>query len=550
MSERSRRTFGMCGRIGPGDGSRVDRMSEILGGVRALVDQPTATLRADAGAVRWPEAPRRAVSWSPTPLPDDMPGEAAQNAAAHDAVSVVAHDSGAVLHGGISGAVPVYAELDAAAGAGVHVCSRLDPLVRTRNRAVRADWDAWAHILATGGPLGGRTTFAGLRRLMPWSRLTVQDSGAVSLDDDGWPWLDVPVEPGASLDPVRDALVDSVGRIGRQEGVASLLSGGWDSRILAVLGSRASEVPPKAWTTSSDTGTVMEELVAAKVAGLVPLRHEIVPPRWDEFADDLDRFVSAVDFQTSFHVWLVPLARRLTGTTEAVLDGLGGGLFVGGAFPDEGSDRPLLDQRFGRLAKYLPEAEAVLHPRVIAGIRERTREGFEELAAPLVEHPFGATFTAYLTRTLPGISLAPYGLVAGVAPVATPFLDNAVVRAALAIPPERHAGGQLYPELLRPLAPELADLPTAAELTPKVRRHPRRVASAEAAARFRELLTAEPVVELLAPALRDADVETWMACLDRTRPQHLIRALATLALWLRQYDGVLDGGGVDGLLPR
>ncbi len=490
------------------------------------------------------------------PLPSSLPDTAAEVARRCDAFSLVVDGGEAHLHAGISGAVPIYVDDGApsghgSAGGAVHFCSRVEPLARTRSGALRPDWDAWAHVLAAGGPLDGRTTFEGIHRMQPWSRIGVHQGSDPELTTAGWPWLDVPSAGPADetrLDAVRDALAAAVTELGSRVPLTSLLSGGWDSRILATLAVRASSGPVRAWTTSSDTGTVMEELVAAKVAEHLGLPHEVVAPRRDGFAADLDLFARSVDYQTSFHVWLVPLARALVGTKGAVLDGLGGGLFVGGAFGDDDTDRPVLDKRFDSLARYLDGAEEMLHPRVVAQLRERTRAGFESIAKPLADHPFASTFTAYLTRTLPGISLAPYGLMASSAPVATPFLDDGVVRAALAIPAEKHADGRLYPELLRTLDGELADLPTALDLTSRPRRHPRRVASVEAAEHFRELLTRDPVRRLLAPGLASAEVDVWQGYLNQTRPQHVIRSLATLSLWLEEYRDVLGDIGVDELM--
>src|SRR5690606_22326070 len=205
--------------------------------------------------------------------------------------------------------------------------------------------------------------------------------------------------------------------------LASLLSGGWDSRVLATLAARV-DSGTSAWTTSSDTGHALEELVAAQVADRLGLAHKIVPPRWDRFGDDLRHFAHAVEHQTSFHIWAVPLADALADTGATVLDGIGGGIFVGGAFPDHGSAQPLIDQRFDRLTHYLDAAAAVLHPNVAAQVRDRTRASFERVAAPLEDHPFGAAFTAYLCRTLPGISLSPFGLFADASPVAAPFVSD------------------------------------------------------------------------------------------------------------------------------
>ncbi|NED97148.1 hypothetical protein G1H11_17760 [Phytoactinopolyspora alkaliphila] len=554
--ERSRRAIGMCGRAGPGDATRVDTMSELLGGVRSLFEGTMGALRADAGAVRWPGTRRSAVSWSPTPLPANLPPDAAAAAEHHDAFSLVTDPTSARMYAGVSGAVPVYADMDAGTSDGVFFCTRLEPLARTRGASLRPDWHAWAHILAAGGPLEGRTTFAGIHRLQPWSRVSVEAGGRPAMTASGWPWLEVAQSGSASVDAVGDALAHVIAELSSRSAVASLLSGGWDSRILAALAARSAASPGAtgdplvAWTTSSDTGTVMEELVAAKVAEHLGVRHRVLPPRHEAFAEDLDYFARSADYQTSFHVWLVPLARALVGSSATVLDGLGGGLFVGGAFPDDESGRPAVDQRFDRLARYLKGAEEILAPGVVAQVRERTWAAFEQVAEPLAKHPFGSTFTAYLTRTLPGISLAPYGLMASSAPVATPFVNNAVVTAALAIPPELHRAGRLYPQLIRRTDAYLAELPTAADLTPRERQLPRRVSSEAAARHLRDLVTREPVRELLAPGLAGADIGVWRRHLDNTRHQHLIRGLATLSLWLDHYADVLSSADVDELMGR
>ncbi|MDV6011086.1 asparagine synthase-related protein [Haloechinothrix sp. LS1_15] len=545
----------VCGSLGGPADDRVAAMGALLGEPPSLIDRQGGSVRGNHGTP-WTEGGTEAVSWSPSPLPGSLPTDAREIAERHDAATLAVPDSGTpYLHAGISGAAPLYVDTaPVRAGSTSHFCSHVDPLARTRRGPLRPDWDAWAQIIAMGGPLEGRTPFEGIRRLAPYERLTTPAEHPQGGIADGWPWLEVTSSGDATLDPLRDALVEAVAALGGRTRLAPLLSGGWDSRILASLAAHTTGdttgTAPAAWTTSSDTGTVLEELVAARVAGKLGLAHTIVAPRRDEFARDLDEFARAVDYQTSFHVWLVPLARALAGNGRTVLDGLGGGVFVGGAFADDDSDRPAVEKRFALMAKYLDAVDVLLHPTVARQIRNRTRAAFENAATPLADHPYGNTFTAYLTRTLPGISLAPFGLVARGNPVATPFLADSVVRAALAIPPERHADGALYAPLLRPLAPEVAGLPTAAETPQPRRHHRRRVASAEAAERFRTLLNREPVRGLLSPRFATESSGTWRWMLNRTGYQHVIRSVATLALWLESYGDLLDDTGTGELLER
>lgn len=526
------RAYGRLGSDGAG------RLAQMDAGLQRVLDSPLVALWA-TGAVAWPDD--TGASWSPTPLPSQLTGPARVVAREHDAVSVIEHEDRVELHGGVSGAVPVY--VDATEGE-VLFSSSIEPLVRTR-AAIEPDWDGWAQMLAAGGPLGGRTTVAGISRLRPWERVTVDREGRVSTDASQWPWLDYAPASGATLTAVGEHLEAAVAQLAGRGRLAPLLSGGWDSRILATLAHRYTEGPLTARTTSSDTGTVMEELIAAKVAAHLGLDQRVLMPHRDQLGADVARFAAAVDYQTSFHVWFVPVQRDLHPGSGTALDGLGGGLFLGGAFPDPaGGDMSVLDRRFNRLTHYLREAEAVLAPKVIHKIRDRTRTGFEEVARPLLEHPFASTFTAYLNRTLPGISLAPYGLLAASTTVATPFLSDRVVAAALQLPPHLHQDGQLYPRLLGRLDPYLAELPTAEQLAPWPRPHPRRIASAEGARQIRDLVLTEPVRELIADDLAAADLPRWQTLLSTTRSQHLLRGLAVMSLWYKAHEGVLGGQGV------
>lgn len=594
--------FAVSGRSGAHEGDRVP-------------GTPGTARTGSAPVVRGPASriDPSALAWAPRAL-DASEVADPTTARLSDAVVVEQGEDRAAVMGGVSGAVPLFVAPDAASGT-LRYSSRLSGLVgrtgedgtrddraREGSRAdgpgLRVDWDAWAHILSAGAPLGGRTTFAGIRRLRPWESAVVERAAGpggtdrVSLERGDWPWLrfGMDAEETAAKDRVGqdpasyasdaereriealgEALEAALGRLTAHHRPISFLSGGWDSRILAAYAKQVTGRAPEAWTTSSDTGIVLEELVAAQAARILGSRHRIVAPRVDRFEADLRAFARSVDHQTSYHVWLVPLVDALAraeepdaeaGSAQArsasaappdadpgiVLDGLGGGLMVGGDFTAGGSRAA----RIAGLTKYLKGASQVLRPDVVAGLQERTDAALDEFDAEwpsVADHPFEATFTAYLNRTLPGIGLAPYGLVAERNPVATPFLDHRVAAAALAIPADRHAAGRLYPLLLERLDPRLARLSTAQELVPWPRPHPRRIAAPSSVAALRTLVTEGPARRLLAPGLAEAGPDRWRGLLLTTGPQHLLRSLAVLNLWLEDHGDDLTGPGVEELLP-
>ena len=275
----------------------------------ALIHGPT--VRLDASTLAW--APRTLHA---SHLQD------ADTARRADALVIRRARDGEELLSGISGAVPVYVADD---GTSARFSSRLFAL--TAGAPVRADWDAWADVLAAGAPLGGKTTVAGVRRLRPWESVHVQDS-TVRFERERWPWLDVQEDSTARIEDVADALTSTLTRLAEDHLLLSTLSGGWDSRILAAAGAAVSRVapahaagahaastPPVAITTSSDTGIVLEELVAAQVAHRLGLEHTIVVPRVDRFESDLRRFVDAVDH----------LVRGIVSDPDAVSVRTGGG---------------------------------------------------------------------------------------------------------------------------------------------------------------------------------------------------------------------------------
>ena len=490
---------------------------------------------------------RGGLIWTAAPFaaePALAPGQAAHE---HDAATAVVDDDGHVeVATGPSGASPLYV---AAVADGAHFGSRIAPLVAADERQLTPDWDAWAHVLAVGAPLEGRTPFEEIRRLTPWQRLQASPSTPAHVVDGSWAWLDLPRGDAGTIEEVLAAVEARIARLAQASLLGSTLSGGWDSRVLASLAAAAN--PPgrtPAWTTASDTGTALDELVATQVASHLGLRHTLVPAEHHRFRSDLERYASLVDHQSSFHVWAMPLTEALRGEDVTVLDGLGGGIFLNDAFRGDGSPTPSRDARFADLARYLGGARRVLRPEVTEQITARTRAAFDDISSTLDGHPHERALLAYRTRTWPGIAHGVFSLVGDATSVATPFLDEEVVRAAASLPADERRDGKLYRSLLHRIRPELAELPTASQLTGPDRQLPRRGASRSAAATYRELLQRDPIRELVDPSLLAADLPVWCDLLGRTRPQHLIRSLAVLALWIERYGERLGGRDVSDLL--
>ena len=567
MSETTR----VCGAIGASGLSaqsraRVARMAEGAGlsAPDAAVDEDGVLVFATSAMVPRPDPTGRAWMFNTAGAPSPTVSSTALNwpQAARDAdvAGLVCADEGTVtLHSSISGVQPLYVEF---AGETVFFATALNLLLDSAEAALRPDWSGWAHIIGLGAPLGGRTTVEGVRRLGPMAHLSCTAGQRPQLSTHRWEWEQILPEeglhPGRLTSEVIEALREQVAGI-RQGPAQPMLSGGRDSRMLAGLAQQASDEgagPLTAWTTSSDTGTTLEELTAARIAAELGLQQRIVAGRHDQFGQDFLDYARVTGFQASFHVWLMPVARELARQRGTILDGLGGGVFLGGGFPDDPdllaqdpSPAQLLQARFSRLSRYLQVGEELLAPGVGRALTERSREDFDAVAAPLAKHPNGATLTAYLTRTLPGISMAPAAVLGGSLPTAVPIMSDAVVSHALRVSPAAKRDGAWYSDLMRTVRPQFAEIPTAADLT-TVRQHGRRGASFEAARWYRELIIGSPVAELLGEELHTGGIEVWQQQLGRTRPQHLIRGLALLALWLQEYGADMSHADLSPLRGR
>lgn len=486
------------------------------------------------------------VAWSQAGAPSVLDSDWQQTARA-DASGITATARQTILHSSVSGAQPLYVREQQSA---LFFSTRLTWLLTGIPGELTPDPQSWGQILSFGAPLAGRTTTTSAHRAQPMEYwVHTQGSNAVTSHQAAWPWEQVLPDPQLhqaeateeTLRRIQAQVRPTVEADGRAIPVNPMLSGGRDSRLLTAV---AAQLSPDAsqllsWTTSSDTGTAMEELVAARTAALLDVRQSIIAPRFSRFAQDFTDYASAVDHQASYHVWLTPVAQALASRTGTILDGLGGGVFLGGGFGDPqqaagAGPEQILQLRLARMTRYLDGAELVLNPDTVETISEAGRDDFTQVAARFTDHPNGHTLSAYLTRTLPGISLAPAAVLASAQPVAMPLISDSVVSLALSLDPSAKVEGSWYPHLLAAADSRLAGVPTAADLT-RHRHHIRRGAGIQAVQFYKQQLLETSVAELLAPELRDASDAVWARLLNNTKHQHLLRGLGMLSLWLQQY---------------
>ncbi|NDK30738.1 asparagine synthase-related protein, partial [Nesterenkonia haasae] len=404
---------------------RADRMAELAEGEGVSWEPsylvPGLTLRVTAASAVSRTERTMAAAWNAAGQIDsellEQPWD--RTAREADACGLRSNARGTgLVHGSVSGCQVLYVHT---ADSAVFFSTRLRWLVDTAE-ALTPDWQAWSEILAFGAPLSGRTTFTEIRRLMPMEYAEVTDSGAVHLKQQHWPWEDYTPQSGSNVDEVTRETIEAMADhmrphlSGVHSGAAAnpMLSGGRDSRMLTALAAR--ESPDRksltAWSTSSDAGSALEELVASQVAETLGVDHRIITGRYDQFGQDFADYAEAVDYQASFHFWLMPVVRELRKSPGAIFDGIGGGVLLGGGFADpvdasQASRHELMLSRVQARSRYLTEAHKILQGGAAAYVEERAYSGARVTAERYADHPNAHTLTSYLLRTVPGIAPAP-----------------------------------------------------------------------------------------------------------------------------------------------
>lgn len=446
--------------------------------------------------------------------------------------------AGAALRGDEAGVVPLYYRFVAD---GVLFGSRVDDLVRVGDGDLHADWSAWAGILTASLPVGDRTPFEEIRRLLPDRYLSARD-GRVRSAPRTWAWTEIDATAAPRTEEILGALREAITPLSGAA-VTLPLSGGWDSRLLGALLAEQAGTRVEAITVDTDVGHRNEQRFAAAVAGQLGFPHRIATPRTGGYVADAEQVMRALDFQTGFHVWGIELQRAHAGD-RPVIDGLAGGVLLKNPFVSERlaqarSGRERLDAVWRRLSASLAPGR-LIGQGVAEAVESEARADFRRWSEPLVDHPADAKLAVYGSRTLRAIALATSQLWGTTASMVTPYIVPDVARLGLALPTDVDDPQGAFRDLLASIDPVLVDLPSTNTSPAPSPVHPRRELSPEAHAWYRRQVCHEAVAGLLAPGavghIRSGGA--WLTGQGRGLTQPM-RGLAVLSTWLQVYGDVL-----------
>lgn len=446
---------------------------------------------------------------------------------------------------GPSGAAPLYYRDD---GDGLHYATTVDALARSAPARLTVDWLAWASILTLGYPLGDRTPFREVRRLLPGVALRWV-SGQLLVEREPWAWAEV--EPSLSVADGAPAVLDAMRAAVRAippGQIACQLSGGLDSRLCLGLLAERRPADVRTITADQDFGHDAEARAAGALASAFDVPHQVAPSRPEDFWPGFELLALRVDYQHIRPPWRVAMLPELRAIGGTVVDGFGfdtfatpGDRFFSPATLDPAGGNGVVDALWTRMSARAQRPGALgLDGRLSQAMWESARLQLLESSLPFAGHPLRAVLTFYLARQVRAIALESQAVLGTDVPVALPLATDAVARAAFAISPQDKHGGKLYDALLAELDPRLETVVStrrSAAAEPGGGAVRRASQSRPVARELRRCLEEGPLRADLLPGKLRA-LERAAAGTGGSVPRGLFGA-ALMHLWHRRYAGVL-----------
>jgi hypothetical protein len=508
---------------------------DSIDGARSLIEEDGAVVRA-VGPVATCSA---GLHWgSPIPV-RGQPRDWRDASERHQSAGVFGRPGRRVLFTDSVGVNPVYTRT---IGDTVLFATRIAPLLGAEGR-LTMNREAWAGILLHGFPVGSDSPFQEIDRLRAASGVAVGAHGRSTPSyTPAWIGDEMPPSPDLLVDALRAHLPARVVR----RPPAVLLSGGWDSRLLAGLLARGGR-RPVAWTTGQDDGRELDLEFAPAVADGLGLRHRIVELMPEAWPDCVAQTRRRLEYTTWRHAWMIPLARRMRPRETEVVDGLAGDLLIKGSLVEQ---RKLLDTSlarvtlFRRLGGVRRPFSKLLRRDAIDGLLEAARGRFDEEFHRFEGHRRRCALVELHTRNALNIARSPLDLLGPELRVWLPFLHPDVLRIGLSMNPadkDGAAGYGLYRRVLEAGVPSVAGLPSTNDPgLIRESRFPVRAEAAESVAWLAaSIVASDTAMSLLRPRFVRALTGEGVDSLPN--PAQAVRAmerLSLLAQWVTAHPDV------------
>lgn len=526
----------VCGALGRPATAALARLLEASPtGMHAVHASDSAAVWASGRLSRWSQHDQQGHYWNAV-AHDSSPTTWQDAAERRMSAGVALGPISATLHGDALGLSELYTRR---LGDALYFSTRIHPLTCLDDHPIHEDEAAWASILALGAPIAGATPFTEVRRVeaaTAWrytggrfERLVFEPS-----------WMNI--EPKADFNALEvvELVAEQIPRQRLLGRTGVTLSGGWDSRLLAVLASCASRRPVLAWTTDPDTGHDLDVRLSKPVAAGLGLRQRVVTAPPDAWARDAPIVRRRLQHQVWLHTWIMPLARALQQRREPLLDGLAGDVLLKSLLVD----RDVLDASDPAQALWevLSADRLSGNDLLAAGLAENmkaiSKTSFAQSTAHLSGHPACAALSVLTTRTARAIAASPLLLFAPETDVRLPFLHPDVIAASLSVPLDRKIGGDFYREVLAVADPDIGGLPSTNDGHPRPTYGRKRQMHPQALMGMAQLIRSDDHVErMLSSSLRDAlrHPECLARIAGRPHLLHVLQWATMLAEWREIY---------------
>jgi hypothetical protein len=299
--------------------------------------------------------------------------------------------------------------------------SSIDTLVKDGDQI---DPIGLATVLTLGTALGGRTAIAGIR--------------ATEIDTSGFALAHAPSD-GDFLRLVLDAIE----RRALEETPVCLLSGGRDSRLIA-LGHRRLGARLELALTLDQYGGQSDAAIACRLAEHLEIPIERVRPLPFDGAREVGRHMMQ-SFQSLEHGWFLPIAMQVRSMNVRVTDGIGAGVLSTGSLLGAEPVRLWNERRVDELCEWMVGHAGGASRRWIDGARsagiaiashDEVLHEFSRVMRGLEGQPNPLGMFSLLHWSRRGIASSAFGLLPEDRVVA-PLYDLELCRAIAAVPMER-----------------------------------------------------------------------------------------------------------------
>jgi hypothetical protein len=465
----------------------------------------------------------------------------------------ITRDGETVLHGDAIGLQELYTRrVDDA----VYFALRIDPLLEIGEGPLHVDMTAWASILVFSAPMMDATPFAEIRRHSPATAWCARRGEITTLRfQPSWQ----AAEPDGGISPERmvDILASCTPRR-RFRRTAITLSGGWDSRLIAVLARRSRASRLSGWTVDPDFGSTVEIDVAVGVAKALKLRHQVVDSPREAWLEHHAEARRRLQYQSWQHTWMMPLVQELKRHSTPVLTGfLGDVLFRAQIepFKDVEHARSLAEVKDivrRRVTSSVLRSPEMFAPGVADIVTDLSRSAWDSVIDSVDQHPALLTLVR-VHQNMRTVAPAFHWLFAPETDVLLPMAHPDVISASLRIRHEDRAENVYYKQMLRYADATIADMRSTNDPSDPAPPGPRRQTSPAALAAMADAIVGrDDVAAMLGPELRPslADLDELSRRSQRTQSLQTLQWASMFAQWLEAYRRYLPSDPVPAISTR